>query len=190
MVEAAMTATIKRFAPDYLAEVAEQSGRARGELELFRSYVTYVDLTKYNEDQIPTCVVTAPGTSETPARERGSRYMAPWGVGVGCVVSGQDAANTWELIGLYSAAVRAIVVQHKSLGGFASDTYWIGERYDELSSSDQRTIMAGVNQFSVWVEDVVDGAQGLLEPTPDATLPPGDWPLVATATATVTAKEN
>lgn len=184
-----MTATIQRFAPDYLAEVAEQSGRARGDLELFRSYVTYVDLTRYNEDQIPSCVVTAPGTVETPTRYSNA-YSAPWGVGVGCVVSGRDAENTWELIGLYAAAIRAIVVQHKSLGGFASDTYWVGERYDELTSSDQRTIMAGVSQFNVWVDEVVDGAQGLIEPTADATLPPGDWPLVATATTTVTAKES
>lgn len=179
-VEAAMEATVRLWSPDYLAEVAEQSSRARGDLAPFRSYVHMVDLAKYNEDQIPTCVIVAPGTVDTPERHSGD-YDAPWGVGLGAVVSGQDAENTYELVSLYVAALRALVVQHKSLGNFASDTYWVGERYDELTSDDARTIMAGVAQFNVYVEDVVKGI-GPTQPSADATLPPGPWPVAETVT--------
>lgn len=181
-VQRAMADTVKLWSPDYLAEVGEQSGRGRGELPGFRSYVTLVDLAKYNEDQIPTCVVVAPGTATVERRSRS--YVVEWLCGVGCVVSGQNSENTYELGALYVAAVRALVVQHKSLGGFAEDVSWTGERYDELDANDARTITAGVAQFSVFVASAIDPTLGLTVPSGDATIPPGDWPEAMTVDIT------
>jgi hypothetical protein len=181
-VQRAMTDTVKMWSPDYLAEVGEQSGRGRGDLPGFRSYVTLVDLSKFSEDQIPTCVVVAPGTNGVERRSGG--YVVEWLCGVGCVVSGQNSENTYELGTLYVAAVRALVVQHKSLGGFAEDISWTGERYDELDSNEIRTITAGVAQFSVFVSSAVDPALGLTVPSVDATIPPGDWPQATTVDIT------
>jgi hypothetical protein len=185
-VEAAMEATVRLWSPDYLAEVAEQHGRARGDLAEFRSYVHMVDVSKYSEDQTPTCVIVSPGTSEHPERSK-TDYGAWWSVGLGAVVSGQDVQNTYELVGLYIAAMRALVIQHKSLGGFASDTVWMAERYDEIASDDARTIMAGVAQFDVYVEAVTK-ATGPTKPSADATLPPGEWPTAETVTVSTTAR--
>jgi tetrahydromethanopterin S-methyltransferase subunit B len=90
-------------------------------------------------------------------------------------------------VGLYIAAMRALVIQHKSLGGFASDTVWMAERYDEIASDDARTIMAGVAQFDVYVEAVTK-ATGPTKPSADATLPPGEWPTAETVTVSTTAR--
>jgi hypothetical protein len=184
-VEAAVRTTVQRWQGDYLAEIAEQHGRARGDLPRFRSFLTTLDLDKFSEDQTPACLVVAPGTVELPEKWS-EKYLARWAVGVGCVVSGQDEANTYELISLYAAAVRAMIVQHKSLGGFAENTVWASERYDELATSDLRTIAAGTVQFYVDVKDVVDTTLGPTTPSVDSTVPPGNWPTAQTVTVATT----
>lgn len=182
----AVKTTVQKWQADYLAEVAEQHGRQRGDLELFRSWVTAIDLERWNEDQTPTCAIVAPATVTAPERHSG-RYTVAWGVGIGAVVSGQDRDNTYELAGLYIAALRALLIQQRSLGGFAQDGEWAGERYDELSADASRTIMAGIAQFNVYVE-ACSNVQGPSEPSVDATLPPGNWPLVETVELTATGR--
>lgn len=179
-VVTAVVGHLKLWTPDYLAEVAEHSGRNRGELPAFRSYPKMIDLDKFNEDQVPACVVIAPGTAETPV-QRTKQYQVEWAVGIGCVVSGQDDENTYELMTLYAAAVRMLMVQHPSLGGFASGVTWVSERYDALPSLDERSLGAAVMQFNVGVDKVTDPTQGPVEPSVDPTQPPGVWPTVETS---------
>lgn len=183
VVDAAV-ATMKKWCPDYLAEIAEHSGRARGDLPLFRSYVPMINLNKFNEDQVPTCVVIAPGTIDTPVK-RAKQVQVRWGLGVGCVVSGQNDENSYELATLYVAAVRMMLLQQKSLGGFAEGVNWISERYDALPDIDSRSFTAGVIQFGVDVNNVVDPTQGPKQQSPDVTVDPGVWPVVQTEQLTV-----
>lgn len=183
VVEAAV-ATIKRWSPDYLAEIAAHSGRARGDLPAFRSYVPMIDLNKFSEDQVPACIVIAPGTIETPVK-RSKQVQARWGLGIGCVVSGQNDANSYELATLYVAAVRMMMLQQKSLGGFAEGVNWISERYDALPDIDMRSFTAGVLQFGVDVNNTVDPTQGPRQPSVDVTVAPGVWPVVQTEQVTV-----
>lgn len=179
-VRAAVEATIKLWAPDYLAEVGERSGRERCDLPGFRSYVSAVDLDRFAEDQLPSCCIVAPGLASAPEkRGQNGAYMAEWSVGVGAVVMGPDRETTYELVELYAAAIRALILHHPSLGEFAAGVRWVDERYDDLPFEDSRTIAAGVVQFNVGVETAVD-SYGPTVPSEDPCDEPGDWATVQT----------
>lgn len=175
-VRVAVRETVRLWSRDYLSEIARHSGRATGDLPSFRTYASALDMEKFAEDQLPACIIVAPGLLDAPER-KSKQYRAQWGVGVGVVVSGQDRDNTFELCELYTAAVRALIVQHPSLGDFAEGVSWVGERYDELGTDDLRTIAAGTVQLSVDVANVVDPTTGLTAPQ-DPTGDPGDWGVV------------
>ena len=121
---------------------------------------------------MPCCVIVAPGLLQEPER-RGGNTIATWAVSVGCVVSGQDRENTFDLAEMYAAAVRAAVVQNPSLGGFATATDWIGERYDDIPNEMLRTLAAGSVQFAVQVYNAITPSEGPDEPLSDPIPDPG-----------------
>ena len=188
-VRAAVEQTVKTWVRDYLGEVARTSGRGSEDLRPFRSYVSALDLDKFSSDQLPACVIVAPGLLTEPELRKDA-YNAVWGVGVGVVVAGQDRENTFELVELYTAAVRALLVHHPSLGGFAEGLDWVGERYDELSSDDIRTIGAGTVQLAVDVTGAQSRFGGNTTPTDPAgpVTDPGDVHTVGSVTVTTTRK--
>jgi hypothetical protein len=173
-VETAAETTIKLWQADYLSEVASQSGLARGVLPQFRSYPRLLDISKWGEDQTPSCVISAPGTLQTP-ENRQRQVKARWALGIGCIVSAKDMPSTLRMAQLYTAAVRALILQHPSMGGLSDGVVFISERYDELDANDSRSIASGVVQFGVDVLGITDTSQGPSAPSSDATLPPGDW---------------
>jgi hypothetical protein len=105
-VRLAMTETIRAYAPAYLGEVAAGSGESRGDLPPFRSYTSATEVDGWPEDQLPGCIVVAPGLLSTPQRD-GNMYRAEWSVGVAMIVSGRDRSSTTDLVELYAAAVRS-----------------------------------------------------------------------------------
>lgn len=180
-IRRAMRDTIQLWAPDYLAEVADQYGRARGALPTFRSYVSRPVVDRFPEDQIPCCVIVAPGTLDEPDK-RPDAYDATWAVGVAAVVSGRSPEESFELAELYAGALRALVVHHPSLGGKVGMTRWAGERYDEyIDPDDGRTQASCTLQFNVGVDDVMSLVSGgPSAPSADVTVPPGDLGTVQT----------
>lgn len=145
----------------YLNEVGDQQDR--GDLPDFRSITTANDYDKWPEDQLPAAIVISPGLAEEPARH-GKDWKARWALGIGVVVSAGTRSDTLDLVGAYAAAVRAMILQNSSLGGFADGTYWIGERYDEIDTDDSRTLAGGQVLFVVDVAAVVDSQGGLVAP--------------------------
>lgn len=187
-VEAAAREHIRRWSPDYLAEVGDQNGRGRIALPGFRSYVPAVDLDRFAEDQVPACVIVAPGTLREPEKRRGAWYMT-WTLSVGCVVSGRDRDSTFALLPLYAAAVRALMVQRPAMGvDFVDGVSLLGERYDELDTDDARTLAAGSVTFGIDVPSAVDSRGGITEPSVTPATAPGDWGLVDTVGITTTEK--
>lgn len=186
-VEAALAGTIKLWLPDYLAEVGEQKGYARGSLPMFRSYVPAVTLDRFDEDQIPSCVIIVPGTLDQPQNRQGAAN-ARWSAGIGCIVSGKDREGTRKLASTYTAAVRTLLLQKPSLGGFAQGLVWMSERYDALPevAGEIRTFGAGVLQFGVDVNAVSKLVGGPMQPTVSPTAAPADWPLTETIAISVT----
>lgn len=187
-VEVAVTASLKKWMPTYLSEVAHQAGLKRGELPLFRSYVSRIDLGSAPEDQLPSCVVVAPGTAG-PAEKHGGQFSGYWSVGVGSIVAGRDRDNTYDLCRLYTAATRTALLQHGSLDGFAEFTSWESERYDEFGQGYQnRTLCTGVVHVLVYVRGIVS-ALGPTEPIEDPGEPYPDDVLVESVLYQVDAKE-
>lgn len=171
-VRLAMHAHLKLWIPTYLAEVARLEALDPATLPVFRSWVSALDLPdgRYEEHQMPSCVVVAPGLTTEPQRQGGA-FITTWAVSVGCVVSGQDRENTFELAEVYAAAVRSAVIQNSSLGGFATATDWLGERYDDIPNDMLRTLAAGSVQFAVEVQSAILPSGGpdepLVNPIPD-----------------------
>lgn len=175
-VRRAMHAHLQLWFPTYIAEVARSEGYAPATMPGFRSWVSALDMPegKYEEHQMPSCVIVAPGLLTEPLNQGGG-MTATWAVSVGCVVSGQDRENTFDLAEIYAAAVRGAVLQHSSLGGFATATDWLGERYDDIPNDMLRTLAAGSVQFAVEVQGAILSPAGpnqpLLDPLPDPASP-------------------
>lgn len=167
-VRRAMHDHLKLWVPSYLAELARVEGYDPATMPGFRSWVSALELPegKFEEHQMPSCVIVAPGLLTEPERAGGG-MIATWAVSVGCVVSGQDRENTFDLAEIYAAAVRGAVVQHPSLGGFATATDWVGERYDDIPNDMLRTLAAGSVQFAVEVQGAILPSQGPEQPLPD-----------------------
>lgn len=171
-VRSAMKAHLELWFPTYLAEVARIEGQNPATMPVFRSFVSALDMPdgKYEEYQMPCCVIVAPGLLREPERH-GGNMIATWAVSVGCVVSGQNRENTLTLSEMYAAAVRGAVVQNPSLGGFATATDWLGERYDDIPNDMLRTLAAGSVQFAVEVYSAITPSAGpdqpLSNPIPD-----------------------
>jgi hypothetical protein len=172
---------LRLWSPAYIAEVSAQSGRPRcgdGALPAFRSIDVASSFSKFAEDQVPACVVVCPGLGDTPIRGGDGAYLAEWSLGLGVVVSGRDRQSTDELVRLYSAAVRAAMLQNPSMNGFAQGCRWIDEDYDELGFDDSRTIAAGIVSLGVEVNEVVNCFGGPKSPPEDACIDPGDYGIV------------
>jgi hypothetical protein len=176
-VQKAVIDTVRVWGDTYLAEVAAQNSWPRGSLPGFRSYATKLEMAHAAEDQMPSLIVVAPGTLDTPSNRSG-KISVRWSVGVGCVVSGKDEESTYDLAQLYAAAIRTLLLQKSALGGFAQGVNFISERYDELDSKRIRSLGAGVCHFGVDVMNVTDANRGPLEPLQDVTQDPGDFPTV------------
>lgn len=156
IVRTAVRNTLQANSRTFLDLIGVADGRQAGDLPDFRSYVSAFDTDKFEEDQVPACIIVAPGLIGAPVRRGSGKYEATWSVAAAAVVSGQDRENTFELVELYAAAIRAVIIHERSLGGFAESTEWLNERYDELTFDDVRTIAAGIVQFAVTVETVVE----------------------------------
>lgn len=180
-VRLAMVAHLKKWFPTYLAEVCRNANRDPEKVPGFRSWVSALDIEdRYEEHQLPSCLVVAPGLLTDPEKMSG-KWQAVWSVSVAAVVASQDRENTFELTELYAAAIRAAVLHKPSLGGFATATDWIGERYDEIPNDTLRTLAAGAVQFGVAVDNALEVNAGPDEPGQD----PAERPTFLTVDNTV-----
>jgi hypothetical protein len=119
---------LQLWTPSYIGEVAVQRGKNRCDLPGFRSWrFSTDDVETWPADQLPACVVVCPGLADTPDRQGNGIYDSEFAVGVGAVVSARDQESTDEIVSIYTAGVRAALLQHPSLGGFASGMRWIDE---------------------------------------------------------------
>lgn len=171
-VEEAVLETVRLWEATYLREIEEQKGLDPNSLPAFRSRfaVSEDEPDRWPEDQLPSLVVACPGTLGEPKSDGEGAYHATFAVEVGVIVSANEEGATNRLAKRYAAAVRAILVQHSSLGGFARGLDWMGEAYDRVvERPDQRMLRATVLPFSVEVDDVVQAAHGPTElPVEDA----------------------
>lgn len=191
-VEDAVEATLRLWFRTYLNEIELQKGVPSLNLPAPRSYTNHNEFTTFPEDQLPQCVIISPGMAGPPKMEGDGTFRAFWRLGIGVVNSAKDAASTNRNSKWYAAAVRAIILQHRSLGGIAQGVKWELESYEEGPVESERTLAVASCEFIVEVEGVVDSGQGpaVPEPPDPDDLPGSDWPLVETTGLEVKKKED
>ena len=178
-VRNAVQSTIELWIGTYLALMSRHDGQdpttPDGVLPSFLSYPDALDVSRFAEDQIPACILVVPGITDTPKKKGDGTISANFEVGIGCAVTGQSRALTLKLAQLYTAAVRLIILQNRSLGDFATGVVWTREEYTSsvLRSDDLRTMAIGVLEFVVNVDNVADVSQGPLVPIPNNEMPTG-----------------
>lgn len=156
----------------YLAEVERQSGLAP--LPPVRSWTSHNEFDKWPEEQIPCVLIVSPGLAGAPVKDGDGTYRASWSLGVAVIVSGASRDDTNHLAKLYSAAVRAILLQHPGLADDCRGVTWVDERYDDLPPEDGRTLAAGQNVFAIEYTNVLNSRLGPAAPSED----PEEWVLV------------
>jgi hypothetical protein len=177
------------FIDTYLAELERLQGYDVGSIERPHGIVTSSEFDKWPEDSLPIYLVLCVGLAGQPMRNGDSSWEARWGVGVGAVVSDVDpvlgsSLASRKLAQAHAAAIRATLLQHKSLGGFAENVVWVDETYGDLPFDDQRTLGAGRVTFEVIVTSTVREHAGPRAPLPTPTTEPPSDPLVTAATVT------
>jgi hypothetical protein len=194
-VEQAAMQTLQKWLPTYIAELERQTGRDRGSLPTPRAWrtanVSVNELATWPEDQLPALLVVSPGLADRPELI-GGVYTGHWALGVAVITSARDKETTGTLAKLYGAAIRAVLVQHPTLEGFAAHIDWVDDNLDEVPHERQRTLGAAINVFEITVDDVLTVAGGPIEPDPkpDPTEPYDPLGTVDTVTVTVEQKPS
>lgn len=176
-VEGWVFAELQTWFSTYLAEAERRAGYSGHDLPRPRSWAIGPTPDKWPEDQIPAVYVSSSGVPAPPQRDGEGYYRARWLIEPGVVCSARTQAETHALAMLYGAALRWVIAQRPSLGGNAESSDWLGERYEDVSYDDSRSLYACRETFSVEVVDVMQtgvGPTSVEVPfTPDDTLP---WP--------------
>lgn len=183
-VDQAITLTLQTWAATYLERMCRKIGQPAGWLPYPQSYVHTNDPNHFPENQPPTVVVAVPGTSGRPIRDGSRNYRVEWDVRVAIFVRATDREATEKLAKYYGAAFRELLLQKRSLGGFAEGIEWHGEFYEtRVSDRDQRTLGSCELRFCVDVRDVVKTLGGPTSPIPTE---PADWPQATDVHVTLT----
>jgi len=183
-VEEALRDHIRLWMPVYIQEMELQLGRERGKVPVPRSFMVAGVLEQLRENQLPGILVQSPGVTGLPYHDGYGMYTATWRMIVTGLISALDQESTRAVAKLYGAALRGIIVQKPTLGGFAINSQWTGESYSDLPSPDgERNLTLVSVHADVTMEDVVNKMGGpRTYPSPDppdpATQPGSQWPLV------------
>lgn len=111
-------------------------------------------------------LVSSPGTAQRPERAGDGSWRAVYAAMVQVQVFGLDWQTTADLTSWYEKAVRWSIMQHRSLGGFAENTAWMGTVYEKGRHFAKRVEGVARIRFDVRVLDILEDNRG------PKTLPP------------------
>lgn len=176
-VQTAALRTLQTWLPDYLREVERQADIPQGRLPAPRSWgIAAGDVEKWFAQAPPAVLVRSDGA---PRTTRGAQaYGAEWELDVVVTVSASVQRRDAPLIlaQRYGAAVRAALVQHGTLDGFAVGVDWT--ETNTADAMERRKVRAVVvESFIVHVADVVARFGGPIEPARGRPSPESpEWP--------------
>lgn len=188
-VEDAAAAALRLWLPTYLREIERQHNRDQLALPDPKSWLVYSQADRpedWPEAGLPAILLMCPGLKGEPEREGAGSYRARWDLQAGAVVSASRPAQTRQLAQLYGAAIRAAILQHPSLGGFAQAVTWTDESNGDMSPVDSRSLGYTSVAFAVDVIDVIDAHGGPIVPDASADTDSPEWPAVTEADVAVT----
>lgn len=165
-LEEAVISRLTDWMPTVTAEAERQAGERVGSLPALRSIRALSGVERWPEAQLPALVVLSTGTTNQPVRDGDGYYSATYSIAATVVVSANEQLRARKIAQLYSAAVRACLVQRRSLGQHIQAGDWLGEDYDRLTGvEDSRSILAVTNLFEMDVRNIVSWKLG----------PPPSW---------------
>lgn len=188
----AMIAHLKLWLPTYLAEIDEQRGFERGYTNTPQSWQIVPTFDNTLDGQLPAILAICPGTADKPEKLGDGTYLVTYTVGVAALVKAPDQLQANALAKRYGAAITACVDQKKSLGrNDVEAVTWEGDSYDDVPTSQDRTLVAATVHFNVQFHGVLSEYAGPFapevtseeqtEPIVDHTKPQPDpttpWPL-------------
>lgn len=158
-VRQALRDTIRLWATSYIDVMAARSGL---DLPPIGHWEAIYEDRAMPADQQVACWVTTVGTDpkHPPTRQGDGTYLATWLAQANLVIYGRSWDEAHDRMALYSAAIRAAVAQHGSLGGFASATVWLGDATQERERQRTRTVLVGIVLFRITVNGAVNTADG------------------------------
>ncbi len=201
-VDVAVVTTLRRWLPMYLAEAERERGLSNRTLARPRpeSYANTLEDDEFLDHVLPAVIVTTAQTRESDTGAE-DRYWAAWRVIVSCVVRGRTPAESRAVAALFSGCVRRILVQQQDLGGFAAGVRWVNGNVAAVADTTDkgRYLTAGINEMTVYVDEVLQGGVGPIVPdpyypdadpegAPDAPLDP--LAAVSAVTVSITSKES
>lgn len=159
-VDVAVLATLKSWLPTYLAH-------ARGErvlpirLKRPASYANTLDDDEFVDHTLPAIVVTTAATSDVQQDGDGF-YLANWHVIVTAIVRGRTPPETRAIAALFGGCVRDVLTDRPTLNGFAAATKFTAGNVAPVADPTEagRYLCAGINQFTVSVDDILREAAG------------------------------
>lgn len=149
-VEQAVEDTVKLWLPSYLGQAGRDTDRQDGGDKpaipdvLPESYLRRRDIATWAGDRLPVVITHCSRTTDVH-RGADGYYTVSWAVEVGAVTSTKFEDDTWDLADIYAAEICRLLIQHSSLGGFATDVEWVGDSYpDDILPEKQRSLAGGV----------------------------------------------
>ncbi len=179
-VERATEETLKKWIDTYLAEVERQSERLAGSIQRPQSWLNVADFNKFQ--RLPCIMIISPGLSDVPVRDGDGYYRATWTLGIAAILTARTKGAALSLSRAYGAAIRGVMLQHRSLEGHAKGVSWLDERYDDLPD-DTRILTAVRLVFDIELDKITSTKEGPTDPVPLAGSPPpeyGNWPVANT----------
>lgn len=171
-VRDALKATIDTWSAYYvtilsqrLAEAGLIGGRDQppNPLQGFETFTNQPGYRNIGTGQPAVYLVTVAGTVGTPAMRGTGAIEAVYRANVEVHTFGTDWQEAADLTSWYEKAVRWSILQHRSLGGVANTTSWLGTSYskgDAGGHSSKRTEGIAQMGFNVKMPDVIDVFRG------------------------------
>lgn len=184
-LEQAAIDMLKDWFETYTVELQQQINWTGNDIPPPRSWTTRNHFDRFPEDQLPAIIVVSPGLAGKPVKDGTQRYRTVWDLAIAVICSARDEPSTKSLARFYCGVVRAIMVQHRSLGGIASGLEWVDESYDEIMDEQDtaRVLASGQVSFRIEVDGTVSGRGGPrvplapIEPGTDGWTSSGRFPL-------------
>lgn len=197
-VRDAIKATILEWSPYYIAVLSTRLATAgvigqpqqiSAPLPNFGTWVNEPDKRNFGSGQPAAFLSKVTGTVGEPVVQGNGQVIATWRSQVTVQVFGTTWEEAADLGSYYEKVVRWCILQHKSLGGFAMSTKWMGHTFNGKLHTGTRTVGEIVLAFDVKVGNVIDVNRGPAT-VPSPPVAPAPDETVASTVVTITEQEE